>query len=133
MGEDMRAGTRGQQMALDPARVRELALSLPGASEAPHFDRIAFRTPRRIFATLSPSAGDLNLTTFDPDLRDFFCGQAPHAFTPVPGAWGRRGATRCDLRTVDEATAMSALRAAHALALPQVRERQRRGRAKPRS
>jgi hypothetical protein len=104
-------------VAVDPARARELALALPQASEAPHFDRIAFRTPRKIFATLNASAGDLNLM-FDPDLRDFFCEQAPEALTPVPGGWGRKGATRCDLRRVDEATLHSALRAAHQLAAP---------------
>jgi hypothetical protein len=109
-------------MSVDAARVRELALALPSASEAPHFDRLAFRTPRKIFATLSAAAGDLNLM-FDPDLRDFYCEQAPHAFTAVPGGWGRRGATRCDLRKVDEPTLMSALRAAHQLAMPKPKGR----------
>ena len=79
-------------MAVDPARARELALALPLASEAPHFDRLAFRTPRKIFATLSVGAGDLNLM-FNPDLRDFYCEQAPHAFAPVPGGWARKPAT----------------------------------------
>jgi hypothetical protein len=109
-------------MAMDPARARELALALPLASEAPHFDRLAFRTPRKIFATLSASAGDLNLM-FDADLRDFYCEQAPEAFRPVPGGWGIRGATRCELRNVDEATLASALRAAHQLAAPRVKRR----------
>src|SRR5215469_6300633 len=35
--------SRRKRMAVDPARARELALALPLASEAPHFDRIAFR------------------------------------------------------------------------------------------
>jgi hypothetical protein len=109
-------------MSVDAARVRELALALPLASEAPHFDRLAFRTPRKIFATLSVQAGDLNLM-FDPDLRDFYCEQAPQAFTPVPGGWGRMGATRCDLRAVDEPTLMSALQAAHRLAAPKPKRR----------
>jgi hypothetical protein len=109
-------------MSVDAARVRELALTLPLASEAPHFDRLAFRTPRKIFATLSTQAGDLNLM-FDPDLRDFYCEHAPQAFTPVPGGWGRKGATRCDLRRVDEATLLSALQAAHRLAMPKAKGR----------
>ena len=109
-------------MPVTPARARELALALPAASEAPHFDRLAFRTPRKIFATLSAAAGDLNLM-FDADLRDFYCERAPHAFAPVPGGWGRRGATRCDLANVDEATLTSALRAAHQLAAPRVTRR----------
>jgi hypothetical protein len=109
-------------MTIDPADARRMALALRGAGEAPHFHRLAFRTPRKIFATLDAAAGDLNLM-FDPDLRDFYCEQAPHAFTPVPGGWGRRGATRCDLKAVDEATLESALRAAHQLAAPRAKGR----------
>ncbi len=99
-----------------------MALALPDSSEAPHFDRAAFRTPRKIFATLNARAGDLNLM-FDPDLRDFYCEQAPEAFAPVPGGWGRNGATRCDLGQVDEATLASALLAAHRLAAPRAKRR----------
>lgn len=104
-------------MCVSPERVRELALALPGASEKPHFHRQAFRTPRKTFATLDARAPDLNLM-FDPDLRDFYCEQAPDAFSPVPGGWGRMGATRCDLNAVDEPTLVSALAAAHLLAQP---------------
>ena len=107
-------------MAVEPERARELALALPQTSEAPHFHRLAFRTPRKIFATLDLTARDLNLM-FDPDLRDFYCEQAPQAFTPVPGGWGRNGATRCELASVDEATLVSALQAAHALAQPRAK------------
>lgn len=109
-------------MAVSAERARALALALEGASEAPHFHRIAFRTPRKIFATLDPSVPDLNLM-FDPDLRDFYCEQAPEAFSPVPGGWGRMGATRCDLGTVDETTLVSALGAAHQLARPKPKRR----------
>ena len=99
-----------------------MALALPGVREAPHFHRLAFRTPRKMFATLDASVPDLNLM-FDPDLRDFFCEQAPQAFAPVPGGWGRKGATRCDLQAVDEATLSSALTAAHKLAIPRHKPR----------
>ena len=104
-------------MPVDPQRARALALALPQAQEAPHFHRIAYRTPRKTFATLDASAKDLNLM-FDPELRDFFCEHAPAAFAPVAGGWGRMGATRCDLQVVDEPTLSSALLAAHALAAP---------------
>ena len=109
-------------MPVDPARARSLALALPEASEAPHFHRTAFRTPRKTFATLDPVASDLNLM-FDQDLRDFYCEQAPHAFTPVPGGWGRMGATRCSLAAIDEPTLLSALTAAHRLAAPKRKRR----------
>jgi hypothetical protein len=109
-------------MPVDPARAREMALALPGTQEAPHFDRVAFRTPRKMFATLKAAARDLNLM-FDPDTRDLFCDIAPHAFAPVPGGWGIRGATRCDLDAVDEPTLESALLAAHKMAGPKTGRR----------
>jgi hypothetical protein len=104
-------------MAVRPERARDLALAFEAVTEAPHWHRVAFRTPRKIFATLDAAASDINLM-FDQDLRDFYCEQAPHAFQPVPGGWGLRGATRCDLLSVDESELVSALEAAHKLAAP---------------
>lgn len=112
-------------MPVTAARARKLALALENVSEAPHFDRAAFRTPRKILATLANSGADINLM-FDAALQEFYCEQAPHAFTPAPGGWGRMGATRCDLKQVDEATLLSALKAAHVLAAP----KPKRGRKK---
>lgn len=102
-------------MPVTSARARKLALQLENASEAAHFDRTAFRTPRRIFATLAKDGSDLNFM-FDPDTQAHFCEMAPETIAPVPGGWGRMGATRCDLKRVDEATFISALKAAHARA-----------------
>jgi hypothetical protein len=104
-------------MSVDPERARELALGLADAREKPHFHRQAVHTKRKTFATLDAKARDINLM-FDPETRDFYCEQEPAAFTPVPGGWGRMGATRCDLGAVDETTLLSALTAAHRLALP---------------
>ena len=104
-------------MAVSADRARELARGFPDVAEAPHWHRLAFRTPRKIFATLDAETRDLNLM-FNPDLRDFYCEQAPGAFSPVPGGWGRRGATCCKLETVEEATLASALQAAYLLAAP---------------
>ncbi len=107
-------------MAVSAERARALALALPQAVEAPHMHRVAFRTPRKIFATMGAAAPDMTLM-FDPDLRDFYCEQAPEIFSPVPGGWGRMGMTACDLNRVDEATLRSALQAAHLLAVPKVK------------
>ena len=109
-------------MAVSAERARALALAFADAAEAPHFHLAAFRTPRKIFATLDEATPRLNLM-FDPDLRDFYVEQAPEAFSPVPGGWGRKGATLCDLRVVDEATFVSALQAAHLLAAPKPKGR----------
>ncbi|MEI9889565.1 MAG: MmcQ/YjbR family DNA-binding protein [Caulobacteraceae bacterium] len=109
-------------MAVAPDRVRQLALALEGAREAPHMHRAAFRTPRKIFITLGAGTRDVTFM-FDPDLRDFYCEQAPEAFSPVPGGWGRMGMTACDLKAVDEPTFISALGAAFALAQPRPKRR----------
>lgn len=112
-------------MAVSKAKVRKLALSFEGASEVVHVDRPAFRTARKIFATLPPSEEAVNLM-FDPATRDFFCEQAPGVIEPLPGGWGRMGMCRCDLRVADEATVHSALKAAHALALPKPKKAKKR-------
>jgi hypothetical protein len=104
-------------MAVTAARARKLALSLPDTVEVAHFDRVAFRTPRKIFATLAGDGSDLNLM-FDLATQEFFCEQAPQALAPHPSGWGKQGATRVDLKRVDEDTLLSALKAAHALAAP---------------
>jgi hypothetical protein len=102
-------------MAVTPKRARTLALSLANVTQYPHFDRIAFRTPRRTFATLALNGADLNFA-FDLLLQKQFCELAPHAIAPVAGGWGRMGYTRCDLKLIDAATFKAALKAAHARA-----------------
>lgn len=103
-------------MPVSATKVRKLALALPDASEAPHFDRAAFRTPRRIFATMPADGASVNFM-FDPEQQEFWCENEPQAFAPVSGGWGKMGCTTCTLSKVDEATFKSALNAAHARAM----------------
>jgi len=102
-------------MPVTAKRAKELALSLENVSAYPHFDRTAFRTPRRTFATLALNGKDLNLM-FDAAEQRRFCDLLPQAFTPVAGGWGRMGWTRCDLGAIDAANFKLALAAAHARA-----------------
>lgn len=104
-------------MPVTKARVRKIALSFENTTEVVHVDRPAFRTPRKIFATLPPGEAAVNLM-FDVPTQEFFCEHAPDAMAPLPGGWGRMGMARCDLNAVDDATLVSALKAAHALAAP---------------
>ena len=46
-------------MTLDD--VRQLALSLPGATEEPHFDAVSYRIRGKIFATVPPGGEFLNV------------------------------------------------------------------------
>ena len=112
-------------MAVTKARVRKLALSFEGAVEVVHVDRPAFRTVRKIFATLPPDEQAVILM-FDPPTQEFFCEQALGVIAPLPGGWGRMGMARCDLKAADEAIVHSALKAAHALALPQAKKAAKR-------
>ncbi len=106
-------------------RFRTLALSFEGAFEAPHFDRVAFRTKRRIFATLPPDGASANLL-LDRDVQEAFCEALPRHFAPVPGGWGRMGYTTVNLRTVSEADLVRALAEAHARASEPKKKRRAR-------
>lgn len=109
-------------MPVTPKKARELALAQENASSYPHFDRIAFRTPRRTFATLALNGTDLNFVV-DLEQQAHFCKLAPRAIAPVAGGWGRMGWTRCDLKLIDAATFKVVLAAAHARANAPLRKK----------
>jgi hypothetical protein len=96
--------------------LRRIALSLAGTTEAPHFDRTAFRV-NRIYVTLAPDSLTANFM-FTPDEQEFKCMMAPEAFSPLPNAWGRNGATGADLAKLTEPELRSALEMAWARAVP---------------
>jgi hypothetical protein len=112
-------------MPVTKAKIRKLALALEGASEVVHVDRPAFRTKRKIFATLPPNEAAVNLM-FDPPTLEFFLEQAPGVIEPLPGGWGRMGMARCNLKAADESLVHSALKAAHALAAPKPQKAKKR-------
>jgi hypothetical protein len=90
--------------------LRRIALSLEEATEAPHFDRTAFRA-RRIYVTLAADGKTANFM-FTPEQQEFKCMMAPEAFAPVPNAWGERGATTAILSNLTTAELEDALRTA---------------------
>jgi len=90
--------------------LRRIALSLAGTTEAPHFDRVAFRATR-IYATLAADGLTANLK-LAPEEQELKCLTAPDAFTPVPNAWGRQGWTTATLAALSSAALSSALEAA---------------------
>ena len=95
---------------------RRLALSLDGTTEAPHFDRAAFKV-RRIYVTLAADGKTANFK-FLPDEQEFKCMMAPDAFKPVPGGWGRQGWTIATLSQLSEPELKQALGMAYRHALP---------------
>jgi hypothetical protein len=92
--------------------LRRLALSLEGTTEAPHFDRAAFKAAR-IYVTLTADGRKANFK-FTPDEQEFKCMMAPEAFAPVPNAWGKQGWTTATLSALTSAELKSALETAWA-------------------
>jgi hypothetical protein len=101
--------------------LRRIALLLDGTTEAPHFDRAAFKVAR-IYATLAADGRTANFM-FTPDEQEFKCMMAPDAFAPVPNAWGKKGATTATLSKLKPAELRSALELAWAHALPKKAKR----------
>ena len=75
-----------------------IAATLEGTTQAPHFDRTAFRVNRN-YATLAADGATANLK-LTPDEQEFMCGMQPEAFAPVPNAWGHQGWTTVTLAAV---------------------------------
>ena len=90
--------------------LRRSALALEGTTEAPHFDRAAFKVAR-IYVTLAADGKTANFK-FTPDEQEFKCMMAPDAFAPVPNAWGKQGWTTATLSALSKADLQSALETA---------------------
>lgn len=101
--------------------LRRAALALDGTTEAPHFDRAAFKV-RRIYVTLAADGATANFK-FSPDEQALKCEVAPDAFAPVPNAWGRQGWTTATLSALTQAELDDALAVAWRHALPAPRRR----------
>ena len=111
-------------MAVSAASFRRLALSLASVTEVPHFERAAFRTPRRIFATLSGDAKSVNVK-LEPALQAMLVARS-EAFEPVSGKWGDQGWTVCTLALVSKTELAQVLHEAHAQTLAPPRRSARR-------
>ena len=94
------------------ADFRRIALSLEGAEEGSHMGAADFRVGGRIFATLaavSQGYGNLMLT---PEQQAAFILEQPDLFLPVPGGWGKNGATHIRLEAAHEDVLAGAMRTA---------------------
>ncbi|HEV2514900.1 MAG TPA: MmcQ/YjbR family DNA-binding protein [Devosia sp.] len=98
-----------------------IALALDGTTEAPHFDRRAFKVAR-IYATLAADGLTANLK-LTPDEQEFKMMLAPEAFMPIDNAWGRQGWTTAVLAKLSVEELKAALKMAYAHALPKVKKR----------
>src|ERR1700761_4061993 len=97
---------------MTPADFRRLALSLEGAEEGSHMGAVDFRVGGRIFATLAAVKQGYGNLMLDPEQQAIFVAEAPEVFLPVPGGWGRNGATHLRLAEASEDTMRGALHTA---------------------
>ena len=109
----------------DAADFRRIALALAGTTEAPHFDRRAFKV-NRIYATLAADRRTANLK-FLPEDQKLKCTVAPEAFQAVPGGWGKQGWTTVMLAELNVRELQQALEIAWRLAVPKKPRRRSKG------
>jgi hypothetical protein len=91
---------------------RQMALSFPGTVELPHFDRASFRINKKIFTTLSEKdkLAMVKLSLID---QSVFCAFDKTIIYPVPGGWGKTGATYINLALVKKGMLKDALSVAY--------------------
>jgi hypothetical protein len=87
---------------------RTMALALPGAEEKDHFGMPSFRVKNKIFATIHEAHGRA-MIKLTPLLQPVFCGADTAAIYPVPGGWGRGGATFFELKKIGQDVLKDAL------------------------
>ena len=112
---------------MNAADFRRLALTLAGAHEDSHFGAADFRVDGRIFATLAAEKQGYGNLMLSPEQQAAFVSEAPNIFLPVPGGWGRNGATHVVLANSTEDLLLGALRTAWKL---RVEKNQKTGRKK---
>jgi hypothetical protein len=77
---------------------RNIALSLPNASESAHMGHPDYRVRGKIFTTILPDEG-WGMIKLTPEQQAIFVQAEPMVFVPVEGGWGRKGATSVRLES----------------------------------
>jgi hypothetical protein len=126
---------------MTPEDFRRMALKLPEATESSHMGHPDFRVGGKIFATLGHPDASWAMVKLTPDEQELFVQIDPGAFRPVPGGWGRQGATQVRLPSAQKGGVREALLVAWRHRAPNTlakrasdappRSSARRGRKKP--
>ncbi len=90
------------------ATARQTALSLPEAEEKSHFGLPDFRVKGKIFASLHIDKQYMMVKLGAND-QSVFCSFDKTIIFPVPGGWGRKGATFVNLKKVRKTMLTDAL------------------------
>ena len=99
---------------MTPDDFRALALALPESAESSHMGQADFRVRNKIFATLPDLDKDLRdrgMVKLTPEQQALYVAEHA-AFHPVPGGWGKGGATYVQLDTADAAIVRRAIETA---------------------
>jgi hypothetical protein len=99
-------------MPATPADFRHLALALPETEERKHMNHPDFRVAGKIFATLAYPNKQFAMVKLTPIQQEDFVNAHPSAFTPVTGAWGRKGCTSVLLAKANKPALKNAILAA---------------------
>jgi hypothetical protein len=118
---------------MTPADFRRICLSMTGAEESSHMGAADFRVGGRIFATLASQAQGYGNLMLDPVHQHDFVTEAPDIFLPIPGGWGRNGATHIRLAQANEETLTGAVYTAWKIRVEKNSEKNKRTRAKKKS
>lgn len=94
------------------ADFRRIALSMQGAEESAHMGSPDFRVGGHIFATLAAQEKGYGNLVLTPAQQAEFIAEAPDVFLPIPGGWGRMGATHIRLAAANEDVLTGALHTA---------------------
>ncbi len=91
---------------------RKMALALPDAEEAPHFEKTSFRIHKKIFVTLNEGENRccVKLSPID---QSVFCLYDKTVIYPVPNKWGTLGWTLINLANVKKTMLKDALTTAY--------------------
>jgi hypothetical protein len=114
---------------MTPSDFRRIALSMEGAEEGSHMGAEDFRVGGHIFATLAAVSKGYGNLMLKPEQQAAFVAEAPEAFLPVAGGWGRNGATHVRLAAVNEDLLAGALHTAWKLRVEKNQKARKVGRA----
>lgn len=97
--------------------LKATALSFPNAMEAPHFENLAFKVNKKIFATYNPThqRATVKLNAID---QQVFVKVSEGAINAVPNKWGKQGWTNIDLNTVHPDLCIDAFTTAYCTVAP---------------
>jgi len=89
-------------------QARKMALALPETEEKSHFHLAGFWIKKKIFATIHADKNYV-MVKLSPMDQSVFCSFHKEVIFPVPGGWGKHGATFINLKKVRKSMFLDAL------------------------